>query len=91
MRFRDIVKEHKKKMGKVVNEIQGNFDVLIEQKNTAEPSRLFDCEKIELFENNVMIYKRGRQVFKVWLKKDKYFDLNEAMKDTGIKLYKFDK
>jgi hypothetical protein len=76
----------------VKNKITGRFDVLINQRNTEESSRLFDCDKMELAGNHIMIYKKNNLVFKVWLKYDKwesYENLEEAMMDVGIRIYKF--
>lgn len=77
-----------------MNTIKGNFDVLIKQRNTQESSRLFDCDKIEFNGNHIYIYKKDKLIFKIWLKEDKwrnYKNINEAMNDVGIKIYKFPK
>ena len=71
-----------------MKKMEGNFDVydvLIKQKNTQEPSRLFNCTKVELVGNEIMVYKKKELVFKVWLKKD-YKDIEEALKDVGIEI-----
>ena len=71
--------------------IKGKFDVLIEQKNTEERSRLFNCDKIELSGNEILIYRRKELIYKVWLKYDKwenYKSLKEAMEDVGISIIK---
>ena len=83
--------------------IQGKFDVLIKHKNTEEASRLFDCDKVEyiqdrkrgLFDHHLMFYRKGKLVFKVWLKnssKDKeYKNIENALKDVGISLFMFER
>ncbi|HLC31700.1 MAG TPA: hypothetical protein VJK51_03455 [Candidatus Nanoarchaeia archaeon] len=88
-----------------MNIINGRFDVLIQQINVEEPSRLFNCNKIEyihdrdgdFFDHHLMFYrKEGKKyqlLFKVWLrnspKDKKYKDIKEAMKDVGISLYRY--
>lgn len=72
--------------------LTGRFDVLIKQQNTEQRSRLFDCTLIEFAGNHIMIYRRQKLVFKVWLKYNKwesYKTLKEAMDDVGIDVYEF--
>ena len=75
---------------KYKDEINGNFDVLIETKNTTESSRLFSCTKIKYYFNHIMIFNKKDLIFKVWLRRDKYDGLKEAMQDVGMRLYIFD-
>jgi len=75
-----------------MNTIKGNFDVLIEQKNTDSASRLFNCNSIKLDGNEIFIYRGKDLLYKVWLKMDKwehYKSVEEAMKDVGISIIKF--
>ncbi|MBS3099290.1 hypothetical protein J4462_03700 [Candidatus Pacearchaeota archaeon] len=81
--------------------IEGEFDVLIKQKNTEEKSRLFNCDKIEylhskqgdFFDHHIMIYRGKKLIFKVWLPnsaKDKEFkSLKEALESVDIELIDF--
>ncbi|MEI6731585.1 MAG: hypothetical protein WCK90_02795 [archaeon] len=71
-----------------MNKLEGRFDVLIEQKGTAQASRLFSCDKIELRENHIMVYRSGEFIYKVWLQREDYKDLNQAMKDVGMSTFK---
>ena len=79
----------KKIKQKEENKIIGRFDVLIRQKSIAELSRLFDCNQIELINNHIMIYKKGRLIFKVWLDKEDYKDLKKVMKKIGMSICRF--
>jgi hypothetical protein len=81
---------------------KGKFDVLIEHKNIEEPSRLFDCDRIEYlshkvgehFDHHLMFFRGNKLIYKVWLRnkpEDKpYKNIEEAMKDVGISLYEFE-
>jgi len=72
-----------------MKKLENKFDVLIEQKNTAEPSRLFGCDKIEVVDNHIFIYQKTKLIYKVWLKRNDYKELEEATKDAGMTLYRF--
>lgn len=55
----------------------------IKHKHTTERS-LISCDKIEYFDNHLMFYFKNNLVFKVWLRKDKYKDIQSALRDVDI-------
>jgi hypothetical protein len=59
------------------------INVWIKHRNTTERS-LLSCDKIEYYDNHLMFYLKEDLIFKIWLKKDKYKDINEAIKDVDI-------
>lgn len=73
------------------------IQVLIEQKNTTEKSRIF-CDRIEYihnkqedsFDHHLMFYEKGSLIFKVWLRNNQedkeYRDIYAALGDVGMKV-----
>ncbi len=82
--------------------LKGWFDVFVQHKNTESSSRMFGCDKVDYiadkeeghFDHHLMFYRDGKLIFKVWLKngeKDKpYKSVEEAMKDVGMSIYRFE-
>jgi len=56
-------------------------------KNTEEPSLLF-CTKIELINNHLMFSIYSHLVFKVWLDRENYLDISEALKNSNLEILK---
>ena len=68
----------------MTNTIRGKqINVWIKHRNTTERS-LLTCDKIEYYENHLMFYLKNNLIFKIWLKKDKYKNIQEAIKDVDI-------
>lgn len=60
-------------------------------KKLFEESFLLRATKVEFVENHLMFYLKKELIFKVWLKLNeykKYKDINEAMKEAGIRVLK---
>jgi hypothetical protein len=93
------LRKMKNKMNKP-DSITGKFDVMIEQKNTEEASRLFDCTNVEYmhnkdefsFDHHLMFWKGKKLIFKVWLPNDindnEFKSINSALESVGIKILK---
>ncbi|MCX6818528.1 MAG: hypothetical protein NT129_00830 [Candidatus Aenigmarchaeota archaeon] len=65
--------------------IEEYMQVLFSQDNTAEHSRLFGIDRIEYIDNHLMLRRKDRLVFKVWLPYDKKVkNVKEAMKSVGM-------
>lgn len=68
------------------NILTGEFDVLVEQRNTTQESRIFGVDRIEKRGNHIFVYSGEELRYKAWLR-NKDEDIKESMKDIGMRVY----